>query len=81
MGCGLGQGYLVARPMAAHGIEALAADGDPGEDGDHGTGGEPAAGETVGHETAAGPAGPAAPPEPADPASPSRDAPAPAPAS
>jgi EAL domain-containing protein (putative c-di-GMP-specific phosphodiesterase class I) len=24
MGCGLGQGYLVARPMAAHGIEALA---------------------------------------------------------
>ncbi|HUZ27073.1 MAG TPA: sensor domain-containing phosphodiesterase [Streptosporangiaceae bacterium] len=25
MGCGLGQGYLVARPMAARGIEALAA--------------------------------------------------------
>jgi diguanylate cyclase (GGDEF)-like protein/PAS domain S-box-containing protein len=24
MGCGLGQGYLVARPMAAHGIESLA---------------------------------------------------------
>ena len=23
MGCGLGQGYLVARPMAAHGIESL----------------------------------------------------------
>ncbi len=25
MGCGLGQGYLVARPMAAPGIESLAA--------------------------------------------------------
>jgi diguanylate cyclase (GGDEF)-like protein/PAS domain S-box-containing protein len=30
MGCGLGQGYLVARPMAARGIEALAAAGEPG---------------------------------------------------
>jgi len=30
MGCGLGQGYLVARPMAAHGIESLAvADAGP----------------------------------------------------
>jgi diguanylate cyclase (GGDEF)-like protein/PAS domain S-box-containing protein len=33
MGCGLGQGYLVARPMAARGIEALAESGDqPGPD-------------------------------------------------
>ena len=29
MGCGLGQGYLVARPMAARGIEALASAGEP----------------------------------------------------
>jgi len=27
MGCGLGQGFLVARPMAAHGIESLAVAG------------------------------------------------------
>jgi hypothetical protein len=41
MGCGLGQGYLIARPMPARGIEALVgsgwpggepADGDPGDD-------------------------------------------------
>ncbi len=30
MGCGLGQGYLVARPMAAHGIESLAVVGGAG---------------------------------------------------
>ena len=30
MGCGLGQGYLVARPMTAHGIESLAALGGSG---------------------------------------------------
>jgi diguanylate cyclase (GGDEF)-like protein/PAS domain S-box-containing protein len=30
MGCGLGQGYLVARPMAAHGIESLAVAGGTG---------------------------------------------------
>jgi hypothetical protein len=29
MGCGLGQGYLVARPMTARGIEALAGAGEP----------------------------------------------------
>src|SRR6185437_4970186 len=44
MGCGLGQGYLVARPMAARGIEELAAadeaaakESEPG-DGDDGDG-------------------------------------------
>ncbi len=30
MGCGLGQGYLVARPMTARGIEELAAAAEPG---------------------------------------------------
>jgi EAL domain-containing protein (putative c-di-GMP-specific phosphodiesterase class I) len=29
MGCGLGQGYLVARPMTAHGIESFAVVGRP----------------------------------------------------
>jgi diguanylate cyclase (GGDEF)-like protein/PAS domain S-box-containing protein len=29
MGCGLGQGYLIARPMSASGIEALMGDGWP----------------------------------------------------
>ncbi len=32
MGCGLGQGYLIARPMAASGIEALAGDLGPASD-------------------------------------------------
>jgi len=31
MGCGLGQGYLVARPMTAHGIESLAVVGGSGQ--------------------------------------------------
>src|SRR5262249_15327281 len=30
MGCGLGQGYLIARPMPARGIEALVGSGWPG---------------------------------------------------
>jgi hypothetical protein len=30
MGCGLGQGYLVARPMAAHRIESFAVVGGAG---------------------------------------------------
>jgi diguanylate cyclase (GGDEF)-like protein/PAS domain S-box-containing protein len=30
MGCGLGQGYLIAKPMAASGIEALVGSGQPG---------------------------------------------------
>jgi diguanylate cyclase (GGDEF)-like protein/PAS domain S-box-containing protein len=30
MGCGLGQGYLIAKPMAASGIEALVGSGDRG---------------------------------------------------
>ncbi len=30
MGCGLGQGYLIARPMTARGIEALVGSGWPG---------------------------------------------------
>jgi diguanylate cyclase (GGDEF)-like protein/PAS domain S-box-containing protein len=30
MGCGLGQGYLIARPMSARGIEALVGSGWPG---------------------------------------------------
>jgi diguanylate cyclase (GGDEF)-like protein/PAS domain S-box-containing protein len=30
MGCGLGQGYLIAKPMDAHGIEALVGGGWPG---------------------------------------------------
>jgi EAL domain-containing protein (putative c-di-GMP-specific phosphodiesterase class I) len=43
MGCGLGQGYLVARPMTARGIEDLASAAGPGGDGDDGDGdgGEP----------------------------------------
>ena len=39
MGCGLGQGYLIARPMDARGIEALVGSGWPGG----GIGGDPAA--------------------------------------
>jgi diguanylate cyclase (GGDEF)-like protein/PAS domain S-box-containing protein len=42
MGCGLGQGYLIARPMAASGIEALVGDGWP-EGGELGQGAAPAA--------------------------------------
>jgi diguanylate cyclase (GGDEF)-like protein/PAS domain S-box-containing protein len=40
MGCGLGQGYLIARPMAASGIEALVGDGWP-EGGELGQGAAP----------------------------------------
>ena len=40
MGCGLGQGYLIARPMPARGIEALVGSGWPGgEAGDDEAGG------------------------------------------
>ena len=35
MGCGLGQGYLVARPMTARGIEELAAGAKPGGSDDY----------------------------------------------
>jgi diguanylate cyclase (GGDEF)-like protein/PAS domain S-box-containing protein len=49
MGCGLGQGYLVARPMAARGIEALAAaDHDP----------DPSGSDEPGSADGPGPAGP-----------------------
>jgi diguanylate cyclase (GGDEF)-like protein/PAS domain S-box-containing protein len=39
MGCGLGQGYLIARPMDAPGIEVLLATGWPGDPGAAGRGG------------------------------------------
>jgi diguanylate cyclase (GGDEF)-like protein/PAS domain S-box-containing protein len=42
MGCGLGQGYLIAKPMDARGIEALVGSGWPGGEGP-GAGGELAA--------------------------------------
>jgi EAL domain-containing protein (putative c-di-GMP-specific phosphodiesterase class I) len=65
MGCGLGQGYLVARPMAALGIEALATEGETSDTGAS----SPVSAEDM---TPADP--------PGDTASPPRDAPAPAPA-
>jgi hypothetical protein len=41
MGCDLGQGYLIARPMPARGIEALVGSGWPGgEAGDDEAGGD-----------------------------------------
>jgi diguanylate cyclase (GGDEF)-like protein/PAS domain S-box-containing protein len=46
MGCGLGQGYLIARPMDAHGIEALIGSGWPG--GDAGRGSRPDDGDGAG---------------------------------
>jgi diguanylate cyclase (GGDEF)-like protein/PAS domain S-box-containing protein len=90
MGCGLGQGYLVARPMAARGIEALAAAGEPGggaadedEADGHDTGrqpGPPAGRDRTGGAGAMDPTGPAGATGPAEPSSASRDAPAAAPA-
>jgi diguanylate cyclase (GGDEF)-like protein/PAS domain S-box-containing protein len=81
MGCGLGQGYLVARPMAARGIEALAAadeaaaaasdagDGDDGGSSAEASGRpQPGPGERPGPDDEAGSA------------SAEHDAPAPAPA-
>ncbi len=81
MGCGLGQGYLVARPMAARGIEALAAAGEPvhgagepgggtdeDEAGGHDTGrqpGPPAGHDRPGGRGEAGPTGAAGGPDPA----------------
>ncbi len=50
MGCGLGQGYLVARPMAARGIEALAAAGEPGEAGARGRDEDEAGGPDTGRQ-------------------------------
>jgi diguanylate cyclase (GGDEF)-like protein/PAS domain S-box-containing protein len=41
MGCGLGQGYLVARPMTPHGIESLAVVGGTGSVEDTDSGGGP----------------------------------------
>ena len=49
MGCGLGQGYLVARPMTASAIESLAPDGTAGPGG------------TAGRDGDAGPGGPLQP--------------------
>ena len=94
MGCGLGQGYLVARPMAARGIEALAAAGEPGageaggaadedEADGHDTGrqpGPPAGRDRTGGAGGMDPTGPAGATGPAEPSSASRDAPAAAPA-
>ena len=94
MGCGLGQGYLVARPMAARGIEALAAAGEPGagaaggaadedEADGHDTGrqpGPPAGRDRTGGAGAMDPTGPAGATGPAEPSGASRDAPAAAPA-
>jgi diguanylate cyclase (GGDEF)-like protein/PAS domain S-box-containing protein len=57
MGCGLGQGYLIARPMAASGIEALVGDGWPEGGGfGQGTGGglNPETGGGYGPETGGG---------------------------
>jgi EAL domain-containing protein (putative c-di-GMP-specific phosphodiesterase class I) len=49
MGCGLGQGYLIARPMDARGIEVLLATGWPGDLGAAGRdgGGDPGRGEAA----------------------------------
>jgi len=52
MGCGLGQGYLIARPMAASGIDALVGSRDPG--------GADGAGEARGDGDGQGPAAAAA---------------------
>jgi diguanylate cyclase (GGDEF)-like protein/PAS domain S-box-containing protein len=46
MGCGLGQGYLIAKPMDARGIEALVGSGWPGGE-DSRAGGEVVAGSQV----------------------------------
>jgi len=50
MGCGLGQGYLIARPMDARAIEVLIASGWPGdpEAPGRGDGGDPGRGEAAG---------------------------------
>jgi diguanylate cyclase (GGDEF)-like protein/PAS domain S-box-containing protein len=55
MGCGLGQGYLVARPMAARGIEALAVTGEPDEDPGQDEGGSPDSGRQPGPDVADAP--------------------------
>jgi diguanylate cyclase (GGDEF)-like protein/PAS domain S-box-containing protein len=65
MGCGLGQGYLIARPMAASGIDALVGGRDPG-----GESGADGASETRGDTDGQGPpaaaaAGAAQDPDPA----------------
>jgi diguanylate cyclase (GGDEF)-like protein/PAS domain S-box-containing protein len=62
MGCGLGQGYLIAKPMAASGIEALVGSRDPG-----GESGADGASETRGDADGQGPpaAGAAQDPDPA----------------
>jgi EAL domain-containing protein (putative c-di-GMP-specific phosphodiesterase class I) len=83
MGCGLGQGYLIARPTDARGIEALIASGWPGGvDAGRDRGDEPGsedAGEPVAGAVA-DPGGAVAPdPGPSlDPALPHGEAPAPA---
>jgi EAL domain-containing protein (putative c-di-GMP-specific phosphodiesterase class I) len=50
MGCGLGQGYLIAKPMAASGIDALVGSRDPG-----GESGADGASETRGDTDGQGP--------------------------
>jgi EAL domain-containing protein (putative c-di-GMP-specific phosphodiesterase class I) len=81
MGCGLGQGYLVARPMAARGIEALAAADEAagqaagaGGDGDDGASSLPSDPPPSGSGARPGPD------DDAGSASAEHDAPAPAPA-
>jgi EAL domain-containing protein (putative c-di-GMP-specific phosphodiesterase class I) len=75
MGCGRGQGYLIAKPMDARGIEALVGSGWPGGDAGAGAGGG-------GHAASADPAaGPGFTPDPgpaADPVLNPGEAPAPA---
>jgi EAL domain-containing protein (putative c-di-GMP-specific phosphodiesterase class I) len=66
MGCGLGQGYLVARPMTARGIEELAAAAEPADrsgDGDERDdyGDPPGHGDPVHREPAPGQAAGAVP--------------------
>jgi diguanylate cyclase (GGDEF)-like protein/PAS domain S-box-containing protein len=59
MGCGLGQGYLIARPMAAGGIEALVGGGWPGGGLGADSGGE-SHGDAAGQGAPAGPGAAAA---------------------
>src|SRR5450755_2637391 len=82
MGCGLGQGYLVARPMAARGIEALAAadyEPDPAADDEPQAAGGSGPPGSPGSAAGPGPVGVAGPAGSADPAAVPYDAPAAAP--
>jgi diguanylate cyclase (GGDEF)-like protein/PAS domain S-box-containing protein len=82
MGCGLGQGYLVARPMAAGGIEALAAASEPADPAADDEDDQPGPGAPAGSDAPGAPEDrPAGSGGPATAAGASHDAPAPAPAS